>query len=115
MATQHKAYTAINGAKIRAVEKADGNMIILEDCSFYSRTFFPTNRKFIEAQDEAELFTKVKASTTAKFKEADLSKEMLAKFSAANVSLEPIVIDPIKPVVDPEIKPIDVKPTTKRI
>ncbi len=75
----------INGAKIRCVQRPDGFWTLMEDCQFYSRTFMPTGTKFIEAQDETELFTKIKKENDIKFKDSDLSKEMKDKFKGEKI------------------------------
>jgi len=80
MAKPDKA-ESIDGFKYRTHQKLDGYWVDpFQEHDFWSRTFMPGKTKYIEAQDEEEMKTKLKADRDTKFKESELSNETKDKF-----------------------------------
>jgi len=72
---------SIDGFKYRTHQKPDLYWTDpFAEHQFWSRTFMPEKTKYIEAQDEEEMKTKLKADKDVKFKESELSDETKDKF-----------------------------------
>ena len=83
----------INGAKYRSFKKKSGNWSDpFKVHDFFSRTFAPEGTEVLEAQEEAEMIQKIKATTGIKFKEAELSTATKAILSREGISLTSVDI-----------------------
>ena len=82
----------INGAKFRSFKKRDGNWTDpLKEHDFWSTTILQEGTEALEAQEEAEMIQKIKATTDIKFKEAEMSSATKTILSREKISLTPII------------------------